>query len=223
MDPVLRPNHQWASDWMLLIFLFTLITAAYTRKHYPFRIHRLWTSTWNVRSLRQAIREEPNTPRSNLLFNVNHSLIMGLFIFLTLQIWQVDLPMPNFVAFLLAVFIVALGYAIKLVAIRMVQFLAEGEFGLNEYAYNVNLVNRVVGLVLFPILVFMVYLPKNQSINLWYCALFLVFSMLLYRVFRGIRHAIEVNVPLFYILFYICTLEILPWIVCARFLLSRHT
>jgi hypothetical protein len=222
MDPVPRPNHQWASDWMLLVFLFTLIALAYTRKHYPFRINRLWTSTWNVRALRQAIREEPNTPRANLLFNVNHSLIFGLFIYLTLHIWQVALTWPPFVVFMLIVASVAVGYTLKIVAIRTVQFLAEGDFGLNEYAYNVNLINRVVGLILFPILALMVYLPKNQSTNLWWCALLVVMGMLLYRVFRGIRNAIEGNVPLFYIFFYICTLEILPWIVCARFLTSHH-
>jgi hypothetical protein len=45
------------------------VSLAYTRRVHPSRISRLWNSVWNIRTMRQTIREEPNTPRANLLFN----------------------------------------------------------------------------------------------------------------------------------------------------------
>jgi hypothetical protein len=224
LEPIVRPAYQWASDWMLPVFLFTLVAIAYTRKNYPFRIQRLWTSTWNIRALRQAIREEPNTPRANLLFNVNHALLMGLFLYLTLGIWAVPFGgIPSFVVYLICIGGVLAAYFIKQLIINTVKFLGDGDFGLTEYAYNVNLINRVIGLFLFPTLTLLVYMPKSQSFIYWYVAAILVGCMLLYRIVRGIINALQVNVPLFYIFFYICTLEILPWVVCARLIWTAHS
>lgn len=223
MEPQPRPSYQLASDWMTLVFLFTLVAFAYTRKNYPFRIQRLWNSTWNIRALRQAIREEPNTPRANLLFNINHALIMGLLLYLTPLVWNHSLPQwPSFVVYLGCVALVVGVYFVKRIGINVTQFLSDGDFGLSEYGYNINLINRVIGIFLFPVLIFLVYLPKNQSIVLWYVAITIVGIMLLYRLIRGILNAMQVNVPLFYIFFYICTLEILPWVVCARMLMGTY-
>jgi hypothetical protein len=176
-----------------------------------------------VRALRQAIREEPNTPRANLLFNINHALILGLFLYLTLCVWSVKWnEWPGFLLFLACVGVVLVSYAVKKLSISLVKFLGDGDFGLTEYSYNVHLINRVIGLFLFPILALLVYLPKNQSFTLWWIAATLVFGMVLYRIIRGVVNALQVNVPMFYIFFYICTLEILPWIVCTRFIMDSH-
>jgi hypothetical protein len=224
MEPQPRPSYQLASDWMILVFLFTLIAFAYTRKNYPFRIQRLWNSTWNIRALRQAIREEPNTPRANLLFNVNHALVMGLLIYVTPQVWGSAMPQwPGFLLYLGCVALIVGVYFVKRIGINATQFLSDGDFGLSEYAYNINLINRVIGIFLFPVLAFLVYLPKNQSLSLWYVAIAIVGLMLIYRLIRGILNALQVNVPLFYIFFYICTLEILPWIVCTKMMLVAYT
>jgi hypothetical protein len=114
-------------------------------------------------------------------------------------------------------------YIVKRIGINVTQYLSDGDFGLSEYAYNINLINRVIGIFLFPLVVFLVYLPKNQSITFWYIAILVVGLMVLYRIIRGILNALQVNVPLFYIFFYICTLEILPWVFGARMLWGAST
>jgi hypothetical protein len=68
-EGTLREAVNLSEDWMVLVFLFTLVSLAYTRRVHPARIFRLWNSMWNIRTMRQTIREEPNTPRANLLFN----------------------------------------------------------------------------------------------------------------------------------------------------------
>lgn len=215
-----RPALNLSEDWMILIFIFALITIAYTRRFHPLRIARLWNSTWNVRALRQAIREEPNTPRANLLFNVSFYLLTALVLYVVVKFFV--LHPNNFTGLPLYLVILAgvvVAYGLKMAGIRAVQTMSDGDFGLSEYEYNVFLINRVIGLFLLPITAFLVYLPIPVVQPFVFSALILFISMMLYRMIRGLFNAASSGVPVFYIFFYICTLEILPLVVCLKALM----
>jgi Domain of unknown function (DUF4271) len=214
---IVRPDATLGEDWMFLVFLFSLATLAYTRANYPLRISRLWNSIWNVRILRQAIREEPNTPRANLLFNASFYLLVSLIIYLGLK-WHGIHPLgtTGIVMYLLLLGCVLLAYALKAIGIRAVQYFGDNDFGLSEYEYNVFLINRGLGLALLPAAALLAYLPKNTIYPLMLLAALLYTFMVLYRMGRGLINASQQGVPLFYIFFYICTLEILPIVVCAK-------
>jgi len=206
---------------MILVFLFALVTLAYTRRYHPLRISRLWNSTWNVRILRQAIREEPNTPRANLLFNLSFFLMTALVIYLIVKYYHLTpLGLSGFALYLLLIAGVVGAYLIKTLSIRFVQMIADGDYGLTEYEYNVFLINRVIGLLLFPVTLFLAYSPLIVISPFVTFALVVFIIMIIYRMFRGLFNAAGSGVPLFYIFFYICTLEILPLLVFTRALLS---
>ncbi len=217
LDPIVRPDTQISEDWMALIFLGVMAMLAYTRYQYPSRFSRLWNSVWNVRVLRQTMREEPNTPRANLFFNAVFFLIGSLIIFMMLKWFKISpLGLSGFWLFSLVCTCLVLIYVIKAVGVRMVQLMADGDFGLAEYEYNVFLVNRLSGLLLLPIVVFSAYAPLSQ---LKYYLLILGITwglMIVYRLLRGVYNALSGGIPLFYIFFYICTLEILPLVVCIK-------
>lgn len=212
-----RPPINLSEDWMILVFLFALVTLAYTRRFHPARIVRLWNSTWNVRILRQAIREEPNTPRANLLFNVSFFLMTSLVLYLAVKQLRVG---PAHIQGISLYFLILGGvlgaYALKTLGIRAVQIMADGDFGLSEYEYNLFLINRVIGLLLFPIALYLAYSPLQYSEPFVITALVIFGIMIIYRMFRGLFNAAGSGVPVFYIFFYICTLEILPLVVCIK-------
>jgi Domain of unknown function (DUF4271) len=220
-EAIVRPEVALSEDWMILVFLFALVTLAYTRRYHPLRISRLWNSTWNVRILRQAIREEPNTPRANLLFNLSFFLMTALVIYLIVKYYHLTpLGLSGFPLYLLLIGGVAGAYLIKTLSIRFVQMIADGDYGLTEYEYNVFLINRVIGLLLFPVTLFLAYSPLIVISPFVTFALVVFIIMIIYRMFRGLFNAAGSGVPLFYIFFYICTLEILPLLVFTRALLS---
>lgn len=221
---VLRPPVNLSEDWMILVFLFALVTLAYTRRFHPARIVRLWNSTWNVRILRQAIREEPNTPRANLLFNISFFLLTALVLYMAVKYLKAGPPnIQGFLLYLMILGGVLLAYALKTAGIRVVQLMADGDFGLGEYEYNLFLINRVIGLLLFPIALFLAYSPLKISEPFVITALVIFAIMVVYRMLRGLFNAAGSGVPVFYIFFYICTLEILPLVVCIKALmLTQH-
>jgi len=221
-EAMLRPAVNLAEDWMILVFLFALITVAYTRRFHPLRISRLWNSTWNVRILRQAIREEPNTPRANLLFNVSFFLLTALVIFLAVKFFNLrPYGLIGFPLYMSILGGVIAAYALKTAGIRVVQLMSDGDYGLSEYEYNLFLINRVIGLFLFPVTAFLAYSPLKMIQPFVLIALILFVSMMIYRMLRGLFNAASSGVPVFYIFFYICTLEILPLVVCLKAILSE--
>ncbi len=212
-----RPATALAEDWMFLVFLFSVATLAYTRSNYPLRISRLWNSMWNVRILRQAIREEPNTPRANLLFNAAFYLLSSLIIYLTLKRYDLHpLGLQGFLMFLLLLGCIVTAYTLKTVGIRAVQLMGDGDFGLTEYEYNVFLMNRGLGIFLLPVAALLAYLPFNIIDPFLLLAAALFGLMVIYRMIRGLINAASEGIPIFYIFFYICTLEILPLVVCVK-------
>ena len=212
-----RPAVNLSEDWMILIVVFSLATLAYPRSNYPLRISRLWTSMWNIRILRQAIREEPNTPRANLLFNISFYLQASLILFLTLKFFGIQpFGWSGFLLYALLLLCVVGAYAIKIVGIRIVQILGDGDFGLTEYEYNIFLMNRGIGLFLLPVSALLAYLPKLHIQPFLLGAALIFGLMIIYRMGRGLVNAASEGIPVFYIFFYICTLEILPIIVCVK-------
>jgi hypothetical protein len=209
-EATLREAVNLSEDWMILIFLFTLVSLAYTRRVHPARIFRLWNSMWNIRTMRQTIREEPNTPRANLLFNTIFYLQAGLALYAGIGYFKPNIQTGGPLLYALIVASVFGIYLAKRITLRAISILTAGDFSLSEYEYSVSLTNRMLGLVLFPLGLAIAYFPVYQAKNIIVLSGVLIVLTLVYRLLRSILTAVESGVTPFYILFYICTLEILP-------------
>ena len=219
-EPTIRQAVNLSEDWMILVFLFTLVSLAYTRRVHPARIFRLWSSMWNVRTMRQSIREEPNTPRANLLFNTVFYLQTALLLYGAINLFRPEVNFRGITYYLILVGVVFGVYLIKLIGLRAIGLLGDGDFSLSEYEYRIFLTNRLVGLLFFPLGLSMVYFPINYAESIiWISGITSVF-VIIYRTIRALLTALETGVTPFYILFYICTLEFLPFALCVKWLMT---
>jgi hypothetical protein len=220
-EATLRQAVNLSEDWMILVFLFTLVSLAYTRKLHPARISRLWNSMWNIRAMRQSIREEPNTPRANLLFNTVYYLQAGLIAYAGIKCFKPNYDMEGVLPFLWLVVALFGIYFVKRVSLWIISSLSAGDFSLAEYEYTVFLTNRMLGLLLFPLGLGVAYFPLFQAQSIIVVSAVIIGSAIIYRLFRSILTAIESGVTPFYILFYICTLEILPSAIGLKWLMNN--
>jgi hypothetical protein len=220
-EATLRHAYNLSEDWMVIIFLFSLVGLAYNRRVHPARILRLWKGMWSVRSMRQTMREDPNTPRSNLLFNATYYANAALIAFAAVKLFRPQFSMDGILLYAL-LFAVLLGiYFLKQITIYAVGLLSDGDFSLDEYGYHVFLTNRLLGLLLFPLAALIVYFPTQQAEYLLLAGLAMVAVFITYRIIRSLFTALESGVTPFYILFYICTLEILPSALGIKWLISN--
>jgi hypothetical protein len=176
---------------------------------------------WNVRSMRQTMREDPNTPRSNLLFNATYYTNASLIAFAAVKLFRPQFSMNGILLYAILLAVLLGIYLLKQLTIYAVGLLSDGDFSLDEYGYHVFLTNRLLGLLLFPLAAFIVYFPTQQAEYLLLAGLGVVAVFIAYRIIRSLITALESGVTPFYILFYICTLEILPTALGIKWLISN--
>lgn len=208
---------------MILVFLLIIAPIAWTKATQPGRLNRVWQSSINIRLLRQVIREEPNTTRATWILNSAFYLSASLFIYLTIKFYlfgkyQMSLPwqLNGVLLYLILLVSLCVTYFIKSLTPSFVSFFSGRDNGLSEYRFTIHLTNRLSVFILFPSALAAAYLPLGQAEYAILTGLFLWCFVLLYRLLRASLNALQSGVPVFYILFYICTLEILPILICYR-------
>jgi hypothetical protein len=216
-----RPASQLSEEWMFLVFVFCLSILAYLRYQSPSRLKHTWRSTFSMRYMRQVIREESNPPKEYLLLALQFALVAGLAVYCGFKLLKFNW-LTGFPLYAAIVGVILILYPIKAIVMSIVQWLAHGDFSLSEYRYITFLVNRFVGIILLPFVLFIVYLPINSAIIVLYVAFGVLLLSFSYRIIMGLINALRSNVGAFYIFFYICTLEILPLLVLTKLVLFRN-
>jgi hypothetical protein len=82
------------------------------------------------------------------------------------------------------------------------------------------MMNRLLGILIVPISMLIVYAPTVFLPQIFIGGVTLASILLIYRLLRSLMTALELGIAPFYILFYICTLEILPTAIGIRMVLA---
>lgn len=221
-EALVRPSHQLAEEWMFPVFLLCLVILAYLNYSAPSRLRHTWKSVFNMRYMRQVIREESNVPKEYLLMVLNFVLLSALILFGFFKLQHIDLfGVKSFSLYCLLCGFIFLLYPIKSFFIQVISWLVNGDFGLSEYRYWVVLLNRFLGLLLLPVAVLVMYLPINVAPYFVFGGFLLIALVYLYRLSMGLINALRSDIGVFYIFFYICTLEILPLVVFTKLILLQ--
>lgn len=214
---VIRPDISLSEEWVLPFLLFVLSVAAYVHVSFPARIQKVWRGYFNVRYRRQSMREESNVPKEYFLFHVVFSILFALLIFGALKYFHINvMGTSGFLLYLCCIGIVIVVYTLKLLSYRLLSFLSAGDFSLGEFQYVTFLGLRFLVFFFFPLNFLLFYLPEIYAPITLSVALTLFVINYLYRLVTGFTNALSAGVGLFYIFFYICTLEILPLLVSYK-------
>ncbi|HTF05699.1 MAG TPA: DUF4271 domain-containing protein [Bacteroidia bacterium] len=213
-----RPGGMWIHT-----ILFTSFTMLVVLRVFDFRRLVLLVQGF-VRASSVAVlyREESAlSSRVSIFLLFNFILMASLFAWQASGVIFVDYPEP------VAVFWIALAilvtYIVKIISIRFLGFLFEMREAAQEYVYNIVLFNKTVGLVLFPVTLCLAYarqLPQDWLVGIGLVCWGIV---LLYRFVRLSWIGLSVRgVSVLYIILYLCTLEILPFVVIVKALVKLN-
>jgi hypothetical protein len=175
-------------------------------------------SAFNIRLMRQEMREETQHRITRIIYLTVFSLMSGMCIYAAVRITAPNMtlvihPVLFFLGLSASVGLIYLG---KSFVVRLVSHVAAGDFSLSEYLYSLLHLNQVSGILLLPVMLVVVYSSQKTASAALTGAAAILGLMLLYRWSRGVTSALSNGVPLFYIFFYLCTFEILPLLVIAK-------
>jgi hypothetical protein len=89
-----------------------------------------------------------------------------------------------------------------------------------EYIHNTFVVNKALGILLFPIIIMIQYMPYKVVPVIMVLGIIVFVIAFLLKTFRAYQIIIRRDILLFYLILYLCTLEILPLLLGYKFVTS---
>lgn len=211
----------FVQSWMLILLLFGFGSLAFVRAVYRKRFSMLFQAFVNWKISKQIIRyEKVYTHPVNLLLMLNFVISIPLF----LSVYYVKSNQPEqetlqlFVLFLIPLLAYLL---IKLMAYQFTAWLLEEKEAMEEYVFQTNLFNKYLGVVYLFLASLLIYSPIRVE-YLYYSALIILLFFLVFQLIRGALIGVQQKKNLFLIIVYLCTLEILPWLVFGKWVNNLH-
>lgn len=152
------------------------------------------------------------------IFSVN----IGIFTFLTLN--EFSLHIQKFSPFQETLFLILIWasvYTVKYIFFITIGYLTNTNNYLKLYMHNTAILNKVYGILLFPIIFSILYLNQNiiSTKALIFCGWSLFFLFFIIRLSKGLLICIRQKIYLFYTILYLCALEIIPLIIIYKLIL----
>ncbi len=211
--------------WIPAVLLISILLVIWARNSYHNQFTRISNAFFNIREFYQVVREE---------YAMTNSLSVGLAILFVLIssvfIWQLNgyfhyFPVhPTAFLFYLKIVVVVLCFFLaKLLIVRALGALFFGKAELvTDFMYNIFLMNVISGLVLIPIVLFLEYFRLISVQLLIYLSCWLLVFVYAYRLWRSFRITSgAVSVSKLYFFAYLCSLEIVPFVVIFKVIIRK--
>ena len=205
------------SNWWVAVMLFACFTMLVLLRVFDNRrLLQLFNGFVRQSSVSLLYREEyALTGRVSVLLLLNYVLVISLFAWQSGPYFGVDTDGLATYGMIAGGFVIA--YFVKILSTRILGNIFEVKDAAAEYAYNILLFNKTTGLILFPVVLLMAYARQIPLEILVWTGLVSWSIVLLYRILRVFLIGLSTSsVSFFYIILYLCTLEILPFVVIIK-------
>jgi hypothetical protein len=210
------------NDWITLHLVVLLITIAWIKVFFPKRLKQVLKSFYSNRHMNILLKEgnifaERISIGAVIVFLVSFSLF--IFQIISIAVDPGMIALSGYKLFAAIVMIVLAGFIIKNVVITVVGKIFKNQFLLSEvllmnFIFSVN-----IGIWLLPLIILSVFLPSVEAIFFGIAFWLIMFVYKLFRqFFAGLGYP---NFSLLNRFLYLCTLEIVPFLVIIKLIYSE--
>jgi hypothetical protein len=218
-------------EWMVVPLLLVLVSYAIIRHMQVGVIGDSLRQYFSFTLSNQAYKGAHGlSSRLSIALALNSIIVISILIYKLLI--KVIAPAESYLLYGLIVGGVFLLLGIKFAIISLVNGISEAGDVL-EKAKNYNFRHyQIIGILLLPGIIALLFFPHSTNINIQllgqksqnvgevYCVFLLAISYV-FRLFQGVRQSLGVKVSWYYIILYLCTLEILPLAVTYLLLVGK--
>ncbi len=215
---------EYSKDILTVLLLLSLAVTGIIRLTNFKYLQEIFSSAISGQKARNMIKTDSVRNRNasfvlNALFLFNTSLFIYEYIHFKNMYTALNDSMfliPVIMAFLL-VFV-----AIKLLLYRFVSFVFECEQETREYMFYSTLTNKIFGLCILPVILFVPYVEESAHTLLFNTGLGIFILIYIIQLFRGFSIILRDVSSLFYLFLYLCALEILPFVIVYSAIVHLH-
>ena len=209
--------------WFFFLLLGNLTFFTYLLRSYHEDFKKNLTSFFNPRSSAQQHREQKNNfSLFSVLSYALFGLSMGSFIFLINN--QLNAAPNSTNTWSLSFLVLSIGglwglYLLKHLQLKVISMIFPFNQQVDYYNFLIANTNKLIGILLVPILFLCAYLPEQIQLLMVYGSLISLGLVYAYRTVQGVLSAREIIIfHKFHFFVYLCTVEVAPILILLKFL-----
>ncbi|MDE5423513.1 DUF4271 domain-containing protein [Ancylomarina sp. DW003] len=210
------------NDWFVGVILFSLFLLASTKFLFSKYLSKLIESIFNSHTANNLFLEKNiNMVKGSVLVNLLFVVNISLFAINVMNHFSVSIDNENgFQEFLLVFVAVLCLYIGKVIVVRSLGYIFNGNNESKEYLFTTFLYNKNLGLFLFPVIIALPFIQPHAVIWLINIGLFMLLFFYILRIARGLKILFRKHVSIFYMILYLCALEIFPLLMIYKLLVG---
>ena len=209
-------------DWILGLILVLWIIFASVRVGFLKYLEQLFVSLVSFSAATRLYQERGyKTMYGAFRLDFIFHLILPFSVFQIARYYNINIPGYPEILFFLVLLLVINGYLF----IKILLFMLGGSIVMlktqtEESVFNIRLYYKALGLFLLPLVTVHDLIDESKFITIWVMA-GLILIMYVLALFRSIYVGIRKDVSIFYLILYLCTLEILPLLLIFKLMSSE--
>ncbi len=206
-------NYGFTRDWVLLIIIVNLLIFAFVKFYYSDYLSKFYSSIFNYTAFTKLFRERNSLrQRASSIYYIVFYINLSLFIYFIINYYNLIHfkfhPFTMYLIIIAGVFLVSYN---KTLMLKSLGFFLDLKNITNEYIFSLSIYNQATGIIFFPIVLSLPYIPQAFVSILIVISISLLLIFFLLRIFRAFRIIFEKHYSYFYLILYLCALEILPY------------
>jgi len=221
INPIFKAQHH--NNWSFSIFLIGFSMLAMANFYYIKRFNLFAKAFFLQRFTSQLMREDNSqTQRLSIVLSCIYLFSISLLAYKFNEVNNFYKPFNGpVIQFLLTCLAVFSFFVIKILLNYIVGYIFKTEKQVNEYVFNIILINQFLGLGLFFLCFCLFFSISIYTKFLLAFGVVLILGIYLYRIIRGILIGNNnKNISAIYLFLYFCTLEILPLVFIIKLMLG---
>lgn len=205
----------------ILLFAFILFVWLYTTNSK--RLNQILKAFYINRYSNQLGRDEITFGnRVSIFLSALFIISFSLFIFQVAHYYGLQTNNNDVIFFLEILVIISAIYGIKIMIVRFFGFIFQSQKESSEYSMMIFLFCNILGLFFLPIVVCMTFVKDVSPLIFIYSGYGVFALLLLIRLLRGFLIGLNsIRVSKFYLFLYLCTLEILPFVIMVKLFMKN--
>jgi len=219
-SPDSSPAHDLRPDWLLGLIIGSLVLLAWLKLFYNKFFDQTMQSLFNYQLSTKLLRDQNIfSRRVAFLLNLHFILIGAAGIYLIFGYFHFrPFPLSDILSYLAYAGILTGFLVLRFIASHAIGYIFDTHYEFREYQHQLLLIYKNLGIYLLVLVIGIAYIHEDLRVYLVYAAFLLLAAALILRVIKGLKIIFtKKDILIFYLILYLCILEILPLLFFYRF------
>lgn len=210
------------ADWALGIIILCLVIIASVRIIFNTYLKQLINATINYGTAFRLFRERTfNIFHAAFRLDLMFYIALALFCQQSLSIFEIPIGTLNSITTYIFCLVAVIAYfLLKRLLYILVAIVTESQNETSEYLFNINIYNRILGLVLLVVVMIIAFVPIHNVKLISFSGISIIAAFYCLSLFRGSRILLKKQFSISYLILYLCTLEFLPLLIIYKVVLG---